>query len=218
MSIDDRQSLLAELAGTQIRLVRHRDALETLRDAGDSADILALRGEAHLALGEEADGRACVERALVLDPNHLRALATKARFAFEANDPKSAVETLQKALAVHPRDSSLHLLMSQAEHRLGHEDQAEAHMAKYEYLHELATRFAELSLRAVMEPEQSAVRYQLGLVCEQLGRDEAAANWYRAALTLDPAHPGAASRLSALTAAADAAKDASDAHDRPGGD
>ncbi|HUY31408.1 MAG TPA: hypothetical protein VMV69_01400 [Pirellulales bacterium] len=191
----DRQAMYIELAGAQVGLVRWRDALATLRQADESADVLALRAECHAALGEADRVQECLERALALDPGHLKSLLAKARLALDSNEPEAALVPLERAVEKHPRDAPLHYVLSQAHQRLGHTDLAQDHVREFEALQQLAQQLADLKRRAIEQPRDAAVCYQLGLLNERLGLPDAAGNWYAATLSLDARHQGAQERL-----------------------
>ena len=207
MKPGDRQELLVELAGTQVQLLRYSEALATLRDANETADVLALRAECHNAQGDSGRSHDCLDAALRFDPSHSRSLRVKGRLALDSNDPAAALGFLERALEKHPRDQSLHFLLSRAHHRLGHEEPAKRHAETYEELGELGRQFAELNQRAALEPKQPHICFQLGLLAERLAMREAAANWYRATLTRDPGHAGARRRLLEMFVDADSTGD-----------
>jgi tetratricopeptide (TPR) repeat protein len=194
----DRREMLAELAECQAKQSRYADALETLQDVEDSADVLAQRAESHWAMGQKQEAEICLQQVLRIDPEHLPALLSKGRFALESNEPASALEILTNAVERHPRDETLHYLLSQTCHRLGQDEAARRHAEQAAEIHGLAVEYAALNRRAMDEPKQPDVCFQLGLMAERLDMLEAAASWYRAALILDPRHAGAQGRLFAL--------------------
>jgi tetratricopeptide (TPR) repeat protein len=199
LSPSGRQETIKELALCQMQLLRHSEAMATLATADESADVLTLRAKCHEAQGATKDARQCLDRALELDPLHLAALLAKGQLELDANDSAAAVETLERAVEAHPKQSNLHYMLSQAYHRMGNEVAAEKHREEYERLHELDQQYAELNRRANDEPRQPQICFQLGLVAERLDMQEAAVNWYRATLAMDPRHAGARSRLMELS-------------------
>ncbi len=139
----------------------------------------------------------------------MKALLAKARFALDSNDPEAALAALGPALEKHARDAPLHYCLSQAHARLGHVDLAQEHERKYEELQQLAQQLAELKRRAIEQPAEPAICYQLGLLNERLGVPDAAESWYVAALALDASHAGAQARLRAMAPKPDAGDDES---------
>ncbi|HEV3023409.1 MAG TPA: tetratricopeptide repeat protein [Pirellulales bacterium] len=198
----DRQELMTELAECQVRLLRYQDALDTLQSVNDTPDTLVIVAECHQGLGDAARQRECLDRALALQPDHLAALLARGRLALDSNEPDAAIEFLDRALERHARDESVHYLLSQAHHLLGHEELAERHKKSFEELRELGEEYAQLVERAMRQPKQPDVIFQLGLAAERIDMPEAAVNWYRVTLSLDPRHAGAQGRLLQLAGAA----------------
>jgi tetratricopeptide (TPR) repeat protein len=198
----DRQELLTELAECQARLLRYQDALETLQAVDDMPDGLVIAAECRQGLGDVAGCRECLDRALALEPEHLAALLARGRLALDANEPKAAIAFLDRALPKHSRDESVHYLLSQAHHLLGQDEEAERHSKAFEELRELGQEYAQLVERAMKQPKQPDLCFQLGLAAERIDLPDAAVNWYRATLSLDPRHAGAQGRLLQLAGAA----------------
>jgi tetratricopeptide (TPR) repeat protein len=194
----DRQEVIYELAECQIKLLRYQDALTTLQSAEQSPGALALAAECHQGLGDMQRAQECLGRALAVDANHLPSLLASARHALDANDPAKAVELLDRAVKRHAHDQSLHYLLARAHEQLGHEILAEQHAKTFEELAGLGQEYAQLLQRAMQQPKQPDTCYQLGLAAERIGMSDAAANWYRVALSLDATHAGARSRLSEM--------------------
>ncbi|HEV3006903.1 MAG TPA: tetratricopeptide repeat protein [Pirellulales bacterium] len=201
MAPGDRQAMLLELAQCQVERLRHADALATLEAADDSAGTLALRAACHDALGNRTQGESCLEQALRLEPDHLQSLVIRARFALDANDTSSALECLKRAVERHPLDETAHQLLSQTYHRVGEEQWAQEHMDEAERIRALADDFAALTRRAMEEPGDSRICFQVGLAAERLCLTDAAVNWYLAALSLDARNLAARERLSKLRGA-----------------
>jgi tetratricopeptide (TPR) repeat protein len=191
----DRQEMLLELAQCQIQRLQHAGALATLEMSDDSASALALRAACYDALGKTSEGQTCVEQALRIEPEHLQALVTRARFALNANDPATAFEFLNRAVLRHSRDEATHHLLSQTCHRLGDAELAEQHAEEAERIHVLTGEYSELTRQAMEMPRDPQICYQLALTAEQLDLTEAAENWYLATLSLDPRHAAALQRL-----------------------
>jgi tetratricopeptide (TPR) repeat protein len=197
----DRREMLLELAECQAKQSRHADALATLQDVADSADVLAQRAESHWAIGQKQEAEICLEQALRIDSEHLPSLLANGRFMLESNEPASALDILRCAVEGHPQDETSHYLLSQTYHILGQEESARRHADLAAEIHGLSVEFAALNRRAMDEPKQPDICFQLGLMAERLDMLEVAASWYRATLILNPRHAGAQGRLFTLPAA-----------------
>jgi putative PEP-CTERM system TPR-repeat lipoprotein len=68
------------------------------------AAVLALRGRAHLGLGQRVQGEQALKAALDLDPKSTEALLTLARLAFATNNPAAGRDFLARAAAAGPED------------------------------------------------------------------------------------------------------------------
>jgi tetratricopeptide (TPR) repeat protein len=198
----DRSETLLELARCQVERLQHAAALATLEAAEDSADVLSMRAACHDALGDRVRGEDCLDEALRLAPYHLQSLVTRARFALDANDLSSAMEFLNRAVERHPLDETVHHLLSQTCHRVGEEQKAKEHMDEADRIRGLNEEFAALTRRAMEEPGDSRICFQVGVAAERLDLTDAAENWYVATLSLDPRHADARERLLHLRDAA----------------
>jgi hypothetical protein len=62
-------------------------------------------------------------------------------------------------------------------------------------LRDLVTQFSRLHGKAVANPADADLRYQLGVVANRLDKRELARSWFMAALALDPTHTHARQAL-----------------------
>jgi tetratricopeptide (TPR) repeat protein len=195
----ERQETIVDLAKIQEKeLSRHEEALATLAQAADTSESLALRAECLYALGDIEAAAKCAEQALQMDGEQLDALLVKVRVAMNANDAATAEALLDHALKVQPKHQIAHHMMSQVLQTLGREDEAEQHAQEASVIRELKNEFNKLSELAASEPPHAADCLRLGLMAERVGEDAMAANWYRAAILLDPQQVHARFRLSQL--------------------
>jgi len=193
-----RQNALLDMAQLQSKLLRPQEAIDTLKDVEESADSLAVLAESQFASGNLEAARDYVDRALRLDPDEFEALVLHGRLAMEAKDATSALDSLNRALRLRPRNPALHHLLSQVLHAEGRDDLAEKHTKEHEYLGELTGEYDELLGSARDEPWNALTCYRLGLLAERLGMENEAAGWYRAVLLVDPGHLNARNHLSNL--------------------
>jgi tetratricopeptide (TPR) repeat protein len=190
-----RQDALFDLAQLQVQLLRHQEAIETLKDADETADTLALLAECQFALGDLKAARDVVAQALQRNPDLVAALLLRARLAMEAKEVNTAIECLNRALQLRPKSRPLHVVLSQALHSVGQDDLAEQHAQTAAQLRELDQEYVELNSVAVDEPRNLLTCFRLGLMAERLGLENSAAGWYRAVLLIDPQHTGAREHL-----------------------
>lgn len=196
----DLQELLVELAEALSGAREFAQALETLSRAESTAGVEALRGECLAQLGRPQEARAAAAAALGHDAAHAGALALSATLALDEGDVDSAVATLERAVALHPRDYLLRYQYALALDRAGKSDEAARQRAILEPLRQKRLRFSELHDKAAADPDDAGVRFELGLLAREIGRPELARMWLQAALAIEPQHAAASRALEALAA------------------
>ena len=142
--------------------------------------------------------RKLLAEALRLEPGHLEALQLQATIDLGAGDAASAARILGQAAGQHPKDYHVRYKLSQAYQRLGKESLAREEAQASQALRELLERFAKLHEQAIADPANVELRYQLGVVANQLDKRELARSWFTAVLALDPDHAGARQALEAM--------------------
>ncbi|MBL8871084.1 MAG: hypothetical protein JNK90_14910, partial [Planctomycetaceae bacterium] len=86
----------------------------------------------------------------------------------------------------HPLDFTAHFKLSQAFRRGEKNELADQEAAEAERIRLIRERFAKLHQDASGKPEDASIRTELGDTALELQLLDVAANWYRAALALDP--------------------------------
>jgi len=163
-------------------IVEARIQVEAILDQrAEDADAHYLMGSIESRSGNGAEAERRFERALELNPVHVRGLLAWAALAGNAGRLEEARVLIERAGAVTPRDPSIVLALAENLRRSG---DLEGAVEAYERLVEL-------------EPESARIRMNLGLIYEQTGRLAAAIETYARAVDLDPASP-AAGRLESL--------------------
>jgi tetratricopeptide (TPR) repeat protein len=196
----DRQSLLVDLAESQLALRRFQEAAKTLDQCQPSARVLTAQAECCREEGHPAQAERLAREALGLESGHSNALQLLATLAKEAGDMESSVEYLTKAVDANPRDFRLRYKLGQAYQQLGRLDLAEKHLAVMGELRSLRRRFTDLHTEAITRPGDVEVRYQLGVVASQLGMPDIARHWFVVVLGMSPDHTGAREALASLEA------------------
>ena len=109
--VPGRASTLVNLAATQLRLARPRDALATadlaLAAEADSTDALLHRGTALAQLGRSHEALAAFERLLALDPTHAPAWSSSGSLLREMQRLGEAADAFRAALR-HGAEADLH--------------------------------------------------------------------------------------------------------------
>ena len=204
-----------EAARALIRLEEPESASKLL-DMGLSAhpedpDLLTAKGEALVAMGFRRAAEDCFQRALRADDRRIEALIALGRLRIDLGLESSAVEPLQRAVDITGGDFDTLRLLAKAQRESGLAPKAYASWVKafsmgpgtVDDLVEAATLFLDDSfrdahpesgeqmcawLRTAVERDPQCVRahFQLGVLCEEMGRREEAIEHYRRAVEIDP--------------------------------
>ena len=132
-------------------------------------------GLQHHQTGRFAQAENLYRKILALDPRHADSLHLLGMIDFQAGRHNSAVETIQRAIAVRGNDASYHLNLGAV---LQAQDKLEEAVACYE--------------RAVLlKPNYADAHYNLGLVLQRQAKWAAAAECHQRVLALAPNHAAA---------------------------
>ena len=189
----DRDEVLVEMAGSLVKLHRHREALATLdKLAGGAADLL--RAECLLAIGDRGAARGIVNRILETSPDDLGALRLEGSIDLEDGNPQGAVRPLERGVAKHPRDYLVRLKLAQAYAGAGREADADAARAEAERIRALRRTFADLHQEAWARPGDAEVRRRLATMAADLDRPDLEQVWLEAATAVEAGRKPAADR------------------------
>jgi tetratricopeptide (TPR) repeat protein len=196
-----RRQIVPELAACQIKLRRYEDALQSLADAPETAETLALRATCDYALDRQEPARQAIAAALALDGRHFESLSLSGRMALDAGDLPASARYFEAAINVRPAEYEVRYQLAGVYRRLGRAAEADAQIDEMERLQKLRKEFTELHYQAFRDTQDAELRYRLGELARQLDKPDLAATWFEAALALDPAHPKAAGALEELKSA-----------------
>ena len=197
-----RMEIHLELAKSLLAAREPQKALGYLKELPSIAAVESSRGEAYLAIGDLAGAEKAIETALSLDPSDARALMMKANLSREQGDIDQSVATLEKAIALHPYEFDFRFHLMSAYNRQGNKEAAAEQRVAMDRLRNLRTRFTELHHQSMQDRTSAAIRHELGVTAEALGKFEMAVSWYQAALALDPDYEAATRALQNLQIAA----------------
>ena len=152
-----------------------------LHSRPDDADAHYLLGSIEAASGNEREVERRFDRALELNPDHVRALLDWAALAQRFGRLDEARERIERAQTLTPQDPSIVLALAENRQRANDLDGA---LEAYQRLVEL-------------EPDLAEAHRLLGLAYEQTQKNGLAIKAYRRAVALDPENPASA-RLDTL--------------------
>ena len=190
----DRNEVLVEMAGSLVKLHRHREALATLDKLAGGGDADLLRAECLLAIGDRGAARGIVNRILETSPDDLGALRLEGSIDLEDGNPQGAVRPLERGVAKHPRDYLVRLKLAQAYAGAGREADADAARAEAERIRALRRTFADLHQEAWARPGDADVRRRLATMAADLDRPDLEQVWLEAAAAVEAGRKPAANR------------------------
>jgi tetratricopeptide (TPR) repeat protein len=197
----DLQDILVELAQTQFTLKRYEDARRTLAGCQETAEVLAMKGDACFALGDASQAKRLSEKALDLELNQRLALLVLGKIALEERRHNDAVELLSRGAAAAPTDYDLQYTLLTALRAANRPEEADQQVVVVEGLRKLRERFELLAEDAANQPYDADIRYELGVLANRLDMPRIAESWLKAALALNPNHALARSELKSRSSA-----------------
>jgi tetratricopeptide (TPR) repeat protein len=155
------------------------------RDPGQPEALLGL-ARCRLGRNDIAGARTLARQVLDRQPEHPGAALLLGTIEAEAEHDQEAVRWLRLGESADPQAANYQL--AQVLRRLGQTDEAEAAQRKFADLRE-KNRATEVAARAAdRDPNNAELQYAAGRACWQAGEHDAAAQWFRQALKLDPNH------------------------------
>jgi len=168
--------------------------------------------------GDLAKSEQAFEKALSVDPQHVKSLVNLSRVFIEQKRPDEAVERLSRAAAIDPESTEVQRLLGRTYHTQGKTDEAVAAYRRAIELNELdawsmnnlglvflETERADEALPLLtqateLRPEVPVFHNNLGMALEHTGRFKEAATEYKAALAADPGYDKAKRNLARVEA------------------
>jgi tetratricopeptide (TPR) repeat protein len=194
----DLLNVQLDLATALSRNRQYDEALEVLQQAEPTADVLHLQAECMNSLGRADEAKELLARALELQPNHLGSLLMQGAMLLEGGQTEEAAKVLSSAAEHHPTDDKVRAKLMQAYRLSGEEKLADEQLEIMEKLKATRQRFTELHDRALQQPRDAQVRYELGATAMELQRPDLGEMWFRSALAIDPTHAEALESMQRL--------------------
>lgn len=176
-----RSEIVEALANCLVRERRYSDALRLLEPVPDGSALLAIRAECLWNLGEREEARDAVERAKHVGPADSSLLLVEARMARESGEAAAAIPLLEGILQEDPHDAAARYQLALAYRDGADEQRYEQEIAKYQRSIKLRLKLSELHVEAIEDPNDAELRDEIAGLCTELGKDELAAVWRRAA-------------------------------------
>ncbi|MBX9623480.1 MAG: tetratricopeptide repeat protein, partial [Gemmataceae bacterium] len=135
----------------------------------------------------EGEARALLDGVLAADPDHVPALAGRARLDLDTDRPADAERYARRVLDLAPQNRQAVMVLHQALIAQGREAEADRAKARLLELEEQLKHYYDLANRQIPgRPNDPALLTELGDVLRQMGRPAEAAGWWRRAVEADP--------------------------------
>lgn len=176
-----RQELVEDLVKSLVSQRAYQDALDALRAAEPTPQVLALRAECLWSTDREDDAYELLAEARRQAPDSRSVLLLEARIHQNDGRADQAVGPLQRALELDRHDAEARYQLAQAYRQTGRVEKFEEAMARWKESMGLLERLTALSLEAIEKPNDAGIRWELARMCDALGKPKLAASWRRAA-------------------------------------
>jgi tetratricopeptide (TPR) repeat protein len=168
--------------------------------------------------GDLAKSEQAFEKALSVDPKHVKSLVNLSRVLIEQKRPDEAVERLSRAAEIDPESTEVYRLLGRTYHTQGKTDEAVSAYRRAIELNELdawsmnnlglifletdrADEALPLLTKATeLRPEVAVFHNNLGMALEHTGDFKGAATEYKAAVAADPGYAKAKRNLERVEA------------------
>lgn len=175
-----------ELAECHIKLRQYEAAIETLRLCVDSPQRARLTARCLMNLGSLDDARRLAQQLLQVEPENRKTLDLNSEIALIDGDVQLAADLLRTAVKSDPFDHGVRTRLAQVLGRLGLDDEHRQHAQRADELQDLWMRFSDLQVDAINRPTDADIRLQIGNLARQLGKEDLAISWFKAALAINP--------------------------------
>lgn len=190
-----------ELTEILVRMGRFDEAERQLRYCEahiPKAERAYLMSQIAWGRGDQEGCQAIVEAGLKDAPKHPGLLARRGMIAQSGGRLAEAVEWFDRAVAVDPNTPQWVYMRGLTLRSLGRSDEADRDAGRAAELKQAVVTMSRLNAEAADNPTDPGVRVRIGRICEDLGKPELAASWYRAALACDPRSADALAALQPL--------------------
>jgi tetratricopeptide (TPR) repeat protein len=151
--------------------------------------------------GKLEEARQFAKNALAEQKSDLDTLQLNAEIALVDGDTNTAVELLRQGVALNPFNYGVRTQYAQVLGRLGNKTAYEEQNKIVEDLKVRWQKFSDLQIDAINRPTDAMIRYEIGILAQQLGMPKLAATWYKAALSINPGMGIASQALNSLDVA-----------------
>jgi len=153
---------------------------------GHAIALLGL-AKCQFSLGQVDAARGSLNDLLHKHPKHAGGLLSRAQLE-QAEAPEKALPWLRQAVAIAPNDTNILYNLVLALRAVHQDREAATYDQRLKERRVQATLLTELERKLLSDANNVDLRYQLGKVNLELGREDEAAHWFQTVLRIDPDH------------------------------
>lgn len=202
---ETRSDIRTALVRTLLELHQYEDAqshlASLLADETDDVVVHTLAAETHRQMAKNSEAESGFRRACELDPTHIPARVGLIRVLLSLQNTEAATHMARELVADRPRNSECLFLLQQAVQMSGLDDEAQSIAERRQELQEQQERARLLMEKARFQPDDPALRFEIGSILFSHGEPEDARAWLRSVIQIAPGHEQAQQLLEQLDSA-----------------
>jgi len=140
------------------------------------------------SLGMSRVARATLSKLLDKNKDHAAGYFLQAKMDLAEESREQAYQCLKKADHLSPNEVDVTNALMLVCRQLGHTEEAEEYNRLLEEIRNRDAVLDKLATALKSRPEDTDLRFQLGMACLKLGRDVEATHWFQGILWKDPGH------------------------------
>ena len=184
-----RREIVGELAIAHISQRKYREALRLVQSERADAELLAIGSRCLMNLAEKEKAAWQLKEAAQLDPDHRTVLMLQAELFQADNRNTEAISRLRRIIKLDQFDIEARYKLALLLKKVGRTDEYMAEIEEWEKQKKMKEQLTELNIKALSEPFNSVLRFELADLCEQLGKKELAVMWRNAGESIRTAVP-----------------------------
>jgi tetratricopeptide (TPR) repeat protein len=179
------------LANALLELAQPEEALPLLEELRqqqpDNPEVLVRLARCQVMLNRPDEALATLDDVLASHPDLAPALHGRAQVALQQGNPEEAEKLARRAVAANPYDYEQNYLLYECLKQCGKPKEAQKQFLELERIKKSLQRMQELARQDLQSaPNDPAVRYEMGMLCLGLGREEVGLGWLLSALQKAP--------------------------------
>jgi tetratricopeptide (TPR) repeat protein len=140
------------------------------------------------SLGQNQEARLALSQLFAQNKEHPAGTFLQAKIELAEDAPELAYQWLKKADELAPKEVDVTNALMQVCRQLGKTQEADKYQRLLEEIRARNADLSKLASEVKSRPEDAALRFQLGMACLKLGRDQEASHWFQGILWKNPKH------------------------------